>query len=101
MTEPIDFDAPTDKPEIPENHYAAIGRVAAACASLDLAIDYMIWELLGVDQLLGACVTAQFISIHPRLKALVSLAILRGARKISQRTEQFLREYVIVIREKT
>lgn len=84
MTEddkPIDLSSLTasDMPQIPEPHFAAVGRMVDACAGLDLCIDYMIWELLGIDQLSGACVTAQMISIHPRMHALLALAHLKGA----------------------
>ena len=56
--------------EIPDSHYAAMGKVDDAWCGLELCIDYLIWELLGVDQIVGACVTSQFISVHPRLKTL-------------------------------
>ena len=43
---------------------------------LKLEIDRLIWYLLQTNQALGACVTAQMISIHPRLTALGSLVRL-------------------------
>jgi hypothetical protein len=39
-------------------------------------MDQLIWHLLGTNQALGACVTSQMISVHPRLRALRSLADL-------------------------
>jgi hypothetical protein len=66
--------------DIPESHYAAMGKVANTWAGLELSIDYLIWELMDIDQIVGACVTAQFISVHPRLRAASSLARLRGAK---------------------
>jgi hypothetical protein len=61
---------------IPDAHYAAMGKVADAWADLEFEIDSLIWELLQTPQALGACVTAQMVSVHPRMSALVSLVTL-------------------------
>ncbi len=61
---------------IPDDHYVAIGKVADAWSDLEFEIDRLIWYLLQTNQALGACVTAQMISIHPRLTALGSLVRL-------------------------
>ena len=92
--EPIDLDRLTteDMPQIEAAHFEAIGRVVDACAGLDLSIDFTIWELLKVDQLDGACVTAQFISIHPRLKALIALARINGATTSADELASFYGE---------
>jgi len=58
---------------IPAAHYAALGRVSDTWADLEFAIDHAIWALLNIPQALGACVTSQMVSIHPRNKALMSL----------------------------
>ncbi|MGH8336577.1 MAG: hypothetical protein ACRETL_07135 [Gammaproteobacteria bacterium] len=70
MTEPTDRNASTT---IPEAHAAAIGRIANAWAVLEFEIDLAIWDLSGTFQMLAACMTAQLMSIHPRLKALHAL----------------------------
>jgi hypothetical protein len=63
-------------PQIPMEHYAAMGRVADTWTDLEFAIDHIIWELMHVEQAFGACVTSQFNSIHPRARALLALANL-------------------------
>jgi hypothetical protein len=88
MTIEID-DTEDPEPAIPDAHYAAVGKVANAWADLELAIDYLIWELMGVDQLLGACTTAQFVSVHPRMKAVTALARLHGATASADELDKF------------
>ena len=61
---------------IPDQHYAALGKVADAWADLEFDIDQLIWKLMRTDQALGACVTAQMISTHPRFRALSALVRL-------------------------
>jgi hypothetical protein len=68
---------------IPEGHWAAIGRALASWAELEFLIDRTTWHLLGVDQGLGACLTAQFSSVFARLDALLSLAEMRTISKSS------------------
>ena len=43
---------------LPEEHHAAVGKVAAAWADLEFEIDCLIWDLLQVSQVVGACVTS-------------------------------------------
>src|SRR5260370_35378382 len=75
--EPEDEPPPDDQYiPIPDAHYAAMGKVADAWADLEFEVDRLIWHLLGTNQALGACVTSQMISIHPRLQALRALAEL-------------------------
>lgn len=59
---------------ISDAHYAAIGKLVDAWADLEFEVDLAIWKLQGVEQALGACVTAQLVSILPKLDALRSLA---------------------------
>jgi hypothetical protein len=61
---------------IPDHHYTAIGKVADAWSDLEFEIDRLIWHLLETNQALGACVTSQMVSVHPRLTALGSLVRL-------------------------
>lgn len=67
--------APTN---IPESHLAAIGRIANNMAQLEFQIDLGIWTLIGANQQLTACLTAQFISPIPRLKAFTGLCEVLG-----------------------
>ena len=55
-------------------HAAKILQAISAYAHLEYEIDEMIWGLAGVEPEIGACLTAQFVAIVPRLDALVSLA---------------------------
>ncbi len=71
----LSFDS-SDVKSIPDAHYAAIGRVVDAWADLEFEIDQLIWLLMNVQQPFGACVTAQLISIHPRIDALKSLVAI-------------------------
>jgi hypothetical protein len=66
---------------IPEAHWAAIARALASWAELELLIDRGTWHLLGVDQALAACLTAQFNGVFARLDALSSLAEMRTISK--------------------
>ena len=59
--------------DISMEHAAAIGRVVITWADFELSIDLSIWELMGVDQQIGACVTSQFSSMFHRMNALISL----------------------------
>ena len=63
---------------IPESHAALMGRLADAWAQFEFAIDQGIWELVNIEQQLTACVTSQFISIHPRMKAFIALVEVQG-----------------------
>ena len=65
---------------IPDDHYVAIGRVADAWADLEFDIDQFLWKLMRVEQALGACVTAQMISSHPRFRALSALVQLYAVK---------------------
>lgn len=66
---------------VPEAHLAAIGHVANTAANVEFQIDLGIWNLVGSRQQLAACITAQLISPHPRLKAFTALAEILGASK--------------------
>ena len=68
---------PPDQPiPIPDDHYAALGKVADAWADLEFELDQLIWQLLRTPQALGACVTSQLIGLGPRIRALRSLVHL-------------------------
>lgn len=73
---------------IPDDHYAAVGKVSDAWADLEHEIDRLIWHLAGAPQVLCACITAQMISVHPRLQALLSLVHIW---RISDATEKELK----------
>lgn len=72
----------------PQSHYALIGEVTHLWSMLEFNIDLALWHLMDVEQQLGACVTAQFHSIHPRSKALIALLQLRRANEQSVKDVQ-------------
>ena len=69
---------------IPDDHYAALGKVADAWADLEFEIDQLIWQLMHTNQALGACATAQMIGPAPRLKTVLALANLWELSKETQ-----------------
>lgn len=71
-------------PELPHDdpHYAAVGHATALWGMLEHTIDAAITELAELDREWDnseaiACLTAQMISVHARLDALIALAHLR------------------------
>lgn len=75
----VDPDDPGDKPSfIPADHLAAIGRIVNVWAALEFEIDRTTWRLAVVPNMVGACMTAQMLSIQPKMRALIALAELRG-----------------------
>lgn len=58
-----------------------VGRIAAVWAVLDLNFDSTIAQVAGGDALAMACVTAQFSSHYPKLKAIIALCKYKGAPK--------------------
>jgi hypothetical protein len=64
---------------MPDPHATAIGRIAETWAQLEFQMDRGIWALVGVEHELTACITAQLISAHPRMRAFTALADVRGA----------------------
>lgn len=63
---------------LPDEHYAAIGRVTEHWAALELLIDASCWELALVDSLVGTCLTAQVLGHARKLDAFIALVRLRG-----------------------
>jgi hypothetical protein len=73
-----------------EAHLLELGRVANAWAHLEFLMDTLIWDLAEVQQMLGACITVQMMGSGNRLRALMSLLLLREAPKeIVDRLERF------------
>lgn len=63
---------------VPQSHLAEVGRVANAWAALEFSVDQVTWKLAGVPDMFGACLTAQMQSMHPKFRALIALAEVRG-----------------------
>jgi hypothetical protein len=62
--------------QIPDEHYAAIGRAADKWSDLEFEIDRTIWNLLRVKHPLGACLTGQMYSALNKMRALIALVNL-------------------------
>jgi hypothetical protein len=88
---PTDEEASTPPPSrrIPYPHYAAIGKVIDAWGDLEFEVDRVIWDLMGVKQPFGACVTSQIISVQPKLRALRALLHLWGADALADEVGSF------------
>jgi len=65
--------------EIPDEFYAAIGKVIVQWAHLESSVNDGIEELAFIDTLSAVCVTSQIAGITRKLDAYMSLAGLRGA----------------------
>lgn len=65
---------------LPDDHpfYALVGRVASEWSHLEHIVDLTIWQLLGVDHRLAACLTAQYPGIPARCNAIQSLGAAKG-----------------------
>jgi hypothetical protein len=61
--------------------FALSGRVADAWAMFEFHIDRTIWGLAAVNDGAGACVTAQFVGVYGRLRALQAVVELAGGGK--------------------
>ena len=59
-------------------HMELVGTISAAWAVLELNIEMTIFELVGGDRERIACVTSQFSSHYPKLKAVIALCKERG-----------------------
>jgi len=70
---------PPWKTKIPEvdPYLTEVGRIASAWAMLEFHIDLLIWELIEVEHMLGACVTSQLTNVGARLRTLAALVRLR------------------------
>jgi hypothetical protein len=68
---------------LPAEHpfYANVGRVASEWAHLEHIIDVTIWEFLGVDNRLAACLTSQYPGIGQRCNAICALGLAMGLTK--------------------
>ena len=56
--------------------YPEVGRIASIWSMLELRMDQLIWDLAGVEQALGACITAQLNGPTPRLRSIKALVAL-------------------------
>jgi hypothetical protein len=59
-------------------HYAAVGRVAASWAEFEHQIQILIWNLAGLDDSIGACITSQVGNSSRLLDCMLAILRLRG-----------------------
>jgi hypothetical protein len=62
-------------------YHELVGRVAGSWASLDLNLDVTIAQLTGLNAYESFCVTAQFGSHYPKMKAIIALCEHKGISK--------------------
>lgn len=62
-------------------YHIEVGRIASIWASLELVVDLLIWKMLKVNGIFGACVTSQIPSIHTKCRCLVALFELYDGSK--------------------
>lgn len=60
------------------SHFAAIGKIVINWAALELMVDSAIWQIMGIDDDLGASTTSQIGSFDGKMKTLGSILIVRG-----------------------
>src|SRR5438552_15764506 len=58
--------------------YNAVGRVASAWAMFEFRIEQAIWALAGIEDEIGACITAQVFSVPSLFKSYIALAKFSG-----------------------
>lgn len=68
---------------MPDNHpmLSVVGQIANQWAHIEHTLDTIVWRLAEVEPKKGSCITAQLTGSHPRFKAIISLATIRGFDK--------------------
>jgi hypothetical protein len=64
-----------------ESHYAAVGKVASHWADFEHRIQWAIWNIAELDNLTGACITAQIGNSGRMHDALIALLRLKTRPK--------------------
>jgi hypothetical protein len=59
---------------VPDEHYTAIGQVAALWAIFESLLDLTIWGLSGMDRQRSICITSQIAGTARKLDAILALA---------------------------
>jgi hypothetical protein len=86
---------------LPFEYAEEIGHVVAGWARLEHDIDEMVWALAEIeDQNIGACLTAQFSTVHARLNALLALARLKGYSEFQIARLNKFREHATALAER-
>src|SRR5262249_1315763 len=78
-------------PDVDPRYYEMVGHIASDWSTLEYVVNHVIWKAARVDEQLGACITAQIISLPNRLEALALLLRARGAsEKLQARLEKLI-----------
>lgn len=78
-----------------KDFHSEIGRIASVWAMLEFRMDQFIWDLAGIEQTAGACLTTQMNGTTPRLRAIKALMELRGsAPELITRLNKFTADLV-------
>ena len=67
----------TETFHFPPAYADCLAHISANWANLEYMINSSIWELAETRPALGACITAQIVSLHRKLSALLALMKLR------------------------
>ncbi len=65
-------------PQLDTEFFRYAGHIAHDWATLEYMISHTIWKAAGLDDVLGACITAQIYSLPPKIGALRLLLRSRG-----------------------
>jgi hypothetical protein len=76
MSSPLFFETLSNL--LNEPHYKSIGKVAANWAALEALVNSALWRVARVEDMAGACFTAQIPNMARRVDALAALVKLRG-----------------------
>jgi hypothetical protein len=84
---------------ISNQHYSAIGQVAASWAYFEAVVDTWICNFMEVKPEIAVCATAQMIGPRSRIDAFISLVRIRGSKsKWNEDLEQFAK-YATILSE--
>ena len=73
-----------------DSHYQAIGKLASNWAAFEAILTSAIWQIGGIEDAIGACITPQIPSYEGKMKALVSILEVRGGfRKVIDDVNKF------------
>jgi hypothetical protein len=72
-----------------EEHYAALGKLTANWAALEMHIASAIWQIGEIPDAIGASLTAQVWGVDGRMKALQSILCIRGFDDVAKRLNVF------------
>ena len=85
--------------EVLPPYHQAVGEIASVWAMFEQRLDQLIWDILGVEPKLGACLTSQLNGPAPRFRVLKSLLELREWKQELRRKLNKLSHDIIEVQE--